>query len=174
VLLLLDLYALHRRVFQPNYSPGKDAYADMLALRERLLAAEIRSGAWRRYMVFIFKDFPAQTRGALPFPPTRAAAAYNSVDRYVASLGKRKLDGDRLLRMLRGAGHIDVELAVVANLTLQAAASKDPEGFIASCRDQEYSPDRPEEGAQNRRYADAVAWLLPRLRDVGYFDDRPV
>lgn len=174
VLMLQELYALHRRAFQPNYRPGKDASADMVALRKRLLAAQIRTGGWRRYMAFIFKDFPAQTRGALLFPPTRAAAAYNSVDRFVASLGKRKLDGDRLIRMLRGAGHVEVEPAVVASMAVRAAATRDPERFVADLRDQPHAPDRPEEGAENRRYAEAVAWLVPRLGDVGHADDRPV
>jgi hypothetical protein len=167
-LTLLEYYTARRRSFQPGYRGNAEALQYMVDLRRRLLESDIGPAAWRAYMTFAFEDCPGQTGGRLKYPPPKYTTSSNTVERFLATLGTRKLDMARAQRMLRGAGFVDVHAGVVCSMARHALSRYTEGGPLPEIRPEDGLPFAPAAAAA---YTAAVHWLLPRLREVGYKDE---
>lgn len=147
-----ELYTSRRRRLEPEYNPPPGLRRDLAKLLAGLTRVRLGRKHWPLYLDFCFKAFPRFA--PLAFPPARAVAGEALLDSYLASLGRRKLDLRRAAAMLAAAGYGDLPAWVVADMARSEAASP---GALA--------------GIEDRRFAEAAAWLRERLDEVGYADE---
>lgn len=150
--LLETLYVERRRKANPECPDlGRTASAKIAKLVELLGMYHVPRSRWGEYLDHVFEAFRNMTGGRASVPPVTVIASESFVDSFSVTLPAKKYDARNAARMLAVAGFNDVQASAVLRLAQRYPDGNLPNGLSA-------------------RTAEAVVWLLPRMKSVGFVE----